>query len=225
MATEREIPMITPKQYEQLTKPINPSRVKLLDGMSHLEAYDVKAHLIRIFGFGEWDAIVTDSHLAYEEQVTLKSGKPGWRVGYRVRLRLTIHATHACYEEEAFGESQMPDFKRGDAHHMALTTAASTALKRCAINLGDQFGLSLYNNGSMAGLIKHTLDQDPKPAPEDAAYVRDAMEKIDVALGEAALKLVYEDAERDGMLDAINESGETLRSIIIDRRNALRDAR
>ena len=219
---------VTPQQYEQLVKPINPSRVKQIDGMSHLEAYDVKAHLIRVFGFGQWDAEVTESHLMYEEQVTLKNGKPGWRVGYRVRLRLGIHQTGAVYEEEAFGESQMPDFKRGDCHHMALTTAASTALKRCAINLGDQFGLSLYNNGSTAPIIRTTLSA---PAVEvkqvDPEYVLSIIEQINEALSEGKLKAIYEQVEGDGLLDSLvpfGEDGDTLRSMIIDRRDAMRQA-
>ena len=214
---------VTAEQYAQLIKPINASRVKQVEGMSHLEAYDVKAHLIRVFGFGGWSAEVTDSHLMYEEQVTLKSGKPGWRVGYRVRLRLGIHQTSANYEEEAFGESQMPDFKRGDCHHMALTTAASTALKRCAINLGDQFGLGLYNNGSTAALVRSTL-AGPSIEPVDPAYTADILTQINEALSETKLKDIFEQVEKDGLLDAPAGDEGTLRSMIIDRRDAMRDA-
>jgi hypothetical protein len=226
VATERESTVmfntsVTAEQYAQLIKPINPSRVKQIDGMSHLEAYDVKAHLIRVFGFGGWSSEVTDSHLMYEEQVTLKNGKPGWRVGYRVRLRLGIHQTAAQYEEEAFGESQMPDFKRGDCHHMALTTAASTALKRCAINLGDQFGLSLYNNGSPAAVVRSTLVGPETQA--DPAYIESIISQINNALSESKLKDIFEQVEKDGMLDA-SSGDETLRSMIIDRRDAMRGA-
>src|SRR5258706_15643231 len=40
-------------QTEQLLRPVNPRRVQRNDkGMSHLAAYDVSAHLTRIFGFG-----------------------------------------------------------------------------------------------------------------------------------------------------------------------------
>lgn len=42
-------------QIEQLLKPINPTRIgKDGKGFSHLEAWDVRAHLTRIFGFVNW---------------------------------------------------------------------------------------------------------------------------------------------------------------------------
>jgi hypothetical protein len=40
---------------------------------------------------------------------------------------------------------------------MAIKTAESDALKRAAINIGDQFGLSLYNNGSTTPVVVKTL--------------------------------------------------------------------
>jgi hypothetical protein len=40
---------------------------------------------------------------------------------------------------------------------MAIKTAESDALKRAAINLGTQFGLSLYNNGSLQDVVVRTL--------------------------------------------------------------------
>jgi hypothetical protein len=43
---------------------------------------------------------------------------------------------------------------------MAIKTAESDALKRAAINLGTQFGLSLYNNGSMRDVVVQTLDKE-----------------------------------------------------------------
>jgi hypothetical protein len=43
---------------------------------------------------------------------------------------------------------------------MAIKTAESDALKRAAINLGTQFGLSLYNNGSPKDVVGTTLDRD-----------------------------------------------------------------
>lgn len=220
---------LTAEQYEQLIKPINPSRVKQIDGMSHVEAYDVKAHLNRIFGFCNWSAQVTESHLAYEDAVSLKSGKPGYKVGYRVRLRLDILVSSYCsYEEEAFGESMMPEYKRGDAHHMALTTAASTALKRCAINLGDQFGLSLYNAGSTNALVKNTLIKPiSQPAVKiDPEYALDMIAKINDALNEKSLKEVWVKAEADDMLDVEFDdgSGDTLKTILLDRLAAMRDA-
>jgi hypothetical protein len=60
----------------------------------------------------------------------------------------------------AVGEAQMPSFKRGDCHDFALKKAQSQALKRAAINLGDQFGLSLYRKGLTEALIGKVVGFD-----------------------------------------------------------------
>ena len=149
--------MLNIAQRNQLMQPINPKRVKQQDGMSHLEAWDVRAHLIRIFGFGGFSIDLIDLQHAYEQETTTRQGKAAFKVGYRATVRLCIHDLNATYTEAAFGESIMPDFKRGDAHDMAIKTAESQALKRCAINLGTQFGLSLYNNGDTNDVVKAVL--------------------------------------------------------------------
>lgn len=150
--------MLNSKQQEVLLKGLNPNRVASRRGgggksLAYLEAWDVKAHLIRVFGFGEWSADVLSADLAYEEQVN-----NNWSVGYKVVLRLTIHATNATYTEAAVGMAQLPS--RGEAHDMAIKTGESDALKRAAINLGDQFGLSLYNNGGTAPVVIQTLHNE-----------------------------------------------------------------
>lgn len=145
-------------QYEQLLKPLNESRVAKRSqagrNLSYLEAWDVKAHLIRIFGFGGWSADVTESALVFED----KNEKGQWAVGYKVTLRLAIHDLNCTYTESAVGSANLP--QRGEAHDMAIKTAESDALKRAAINLGTQFGLSLYNNGSLRDVVVKTLDME-----------------------------------------------------------------
>ena len=145
---------LTYEQYEQLMKPLNPSRVAKRSqagrNLSYLEAWDVKAHLIRIFGFGGWSWDVLAAEQAFESE---KDGK--WNVGYRVVGRLTVPTLDCSYTEAAVGSSTLP--QRGEAHDMAVKTAESDAIKRAAINLGTQFGLSLYNNGDMADVVKKTL--------------------------------------------------------------------
>ena len=147
------------RQYDQLLAPLNEKRVAKRQGgggkaLSYLESWDVKAHLIRIFGFGAWSADVVESTLAYEEQ----TDKGNWSVGYKVTLRLTIHTLGCTYTESAVGSSTLG--QRGEAHDMAVKTAESDALKRAAINLGTQFGLSLYQNGSRRDVIIQTLDME-----------------------------------------------------------------
>ena len=145
---------LTHEQYEQLMKPLNPSRVAKRQqagrNLSYLEAWDVKAHLIRIFGFGGWSWDVLAAEQAFESE---KDGK--WNVGYRVVGRLMIPTLDCTYTEAAVGSATLP--QRGEAHDMAVKTAESDAIKRAAINLGTQFGLSLYNNGDLKDVVKATL--------------------------------------------------------------------
>jgi recombination DNA repair RAD52 pathway protein len=150
--------MLSKQQQEILIKGINANRIAKRQGgggksLSYLEAWDVKAHLIRIFGFGEWSWDVLTSDLAFEQE---SGGK--WNVGYKVSGQLRIHATGATYTEAAVGSATLG--QRGEAHDMAIKTAESDALKRAAINLGDQFGLSLYNNGAVAPVVVKTLIGD-----------------------------------------------------------------
>jgi recombination DNA repair RAD52 pathway protein len=160
---------ITPAQQEQLLKPLNRTRVAKRAGgggkqLSYLEAWDVKAHLIRIFGFGGFSADIVETALMFEEK-----GEKNWTVGYKVVLRLCIHATGATYTEAAVGSSIGT---RADAHDNAVKNGASDAIKRCAINLGSQFGLSLYDDGAtrdvvMKTLVGPTVETEPiDPTPE-----------------------------------------------------------
>ena len=148
---------INQKQYEQLLKPLNESRVAKRGQagrqLSYLESWDVKAHLIRIFGFGGWSWNVITAELAFEEK-----GEKNWAVGYKVIGELLVPDLRCSHTEAAVGSAQLP--QRGEAHDMAVKTAESDALKRAAINLGTQFGLSLYNNGSMRDVVVQTLDKE-----------------------------------------------------------------
>lgn len=157
---------LTEEQRDVLLRPLNPRRVAKMrapggNTLSHLEAWDVRAHLIRIFGFGGWDE--TDSGLGtvmlYEREVT-STGKTRWTVAYRATRKLTVRDAWGdllCeYEATAVGEAANQP-SRGDAHDMAIKTAESQALKRCAINLGTQFGLSLYDEGTTEDVVRATL--------------------------------------------------------------------
>lgn len=175
--------MLNDKQVEVLLRPINGNRVLTLDGLSHLAAWDVRAHLIRIFGFGGFSVDLVDLALIHDLETKTRKGADARKVAYRATVRLTIHtdvySDRATYTEAAVGESVMPDFKHGDAHDMAIKTAESQALKRCATNLGDQFGLSLYANGSRNAVVRgslayqkdepHEPDEPVNPDPEQQA--------------------------------------------------------
>lgn len=166
------------EQYEKLTEPLHPSRVAKVKDMSHLEAWDVRRHLIRIFGFGGWDFTVAGCDLVREicdenhrrrNREGQEYGDPytAWTVVYRVLGRLTIRTPDgkllATYEDGATGDAvNQPSL--GDAHDLSLKSAMSQALKRCAVNLGDQFGLSLYRDGQAGAVVLRSL-----VAPEEEA--------------------------------------------------------
>jgi len=158
-------------QIEQLLKGINPSRVgKDGKGFAHLEAWDVRAHLIRIFGFAKWSQELIELEQIFETSIE-KDGKTRWTVAYRATVRLTINTgdiEDAIYTEAAVGDSQNNP-SRADAHDMAIKTAESQAFKRCAINLGDQFGLSLYNAGGTASVVRAVLDSEQARATKTKA--------------------------------------------------------
>lgn len=156
------------KQVEQLLKPIAPQRV-LKDGKqnSHVSQQDVTAHLIRVFGFGSYDTEILVWECVFESARVDAKGEPTgrWDVCYRASIRLTIRdeggqRTVCSFEDGATHTAQ--NQTRGDAHDLAAKSALSLAKKRCATNLGDQFGLSLYNKGQMTALVKGTL---VKPVP------------------------------------------------------------
>jgi recombination DNA repair RAD52 pathway protein len=161
---------LTPEQHATLMRPLRSTRVaKRQQGgktLSYLESYDVKAHLIRIFGFANFDSeTIAETFMGTREYKS--SDKPMVEVIWHARHRLTLRDpdgnTLATFTEGAVGSASGPANMLGEHHDNALKTAASDALKRCAINLGSQFGLSLYDNGSLKEVVRTTLVQPPQP--------------------------------------------------------------
>lgn len=157
----------TPEQVTKLLAPIKQNRV-LSDGKghSHVAQQDITAHLIRMFGFGNFDIEVLSSELIFEQERSNKDGTFTGRydVAYRALVRLTIRdpegVTVAMYENGSTATAQ--NQSRGDGHDLAYKSAISLSIKRAAIALGDQFGLSLYNKGQLAPLVIATLVNGPK---------------------------------------------------------------
>lgn len=166
-------------QHDTLTKPLSAGRVsKRSQGgktLSYLEAWDVKAHLIRLFGYGNFDSEVIDCyHVATRDYMTTpREGepKPMVEVIWYARVKLTIRSgweTVCTYTEAAVGNASGPPSMLGEHHDNAVKTAASDALKRCAINLGTQFGLSLYDNGNTQDVVRKWLVVPDEPSTPDA---------------------------------------------------------
>jgi hypothetical protein len=176
---------LTAAQYDVLRGPLNGSRVESRtqsgQQLSYLAAWDVKAHLTRVFGYGGWSFEVIEAyHVFTEAREVGRQNSPGWEVAWYARGTLQIPQLECAYTEAAVG-SFMGSVDLGGLHDNAVKQAASDALKRCAINLGTQFGLSLYQNGNRNDVVKGTLVKpagwvDPVKSPEQQA-------KIDRALG------------------------------------------
>jgi hypothetical protein len=150
-------------QVAQLLKPIRAERV-LADGKghSHVSQQDITAHLIRVFGFGNFDTRPRDARRACSSGTgSDRTTKPTDRfdVCYRAVMRLTVRdpdGREMCHFEDG-STATAQNQTLGDAHDLAMKSAISLAKKRTAINLGDQFGLSLYNKGQVSALVKGTL--------------------------------------------------------------------
>ena len=162
-ATSVDGSRLTKEQVQQLLKAIHPSRILQQDGHSHVSQQDVTAHLIRIFGFGNFDIEVLKCDLVFEIESTdkktgeIRAGR--YDVTYRGLIRLTIKDVYgeriASYENGSMGIAQ--NQSRGDAHDLAYKSAISLSIKRAAIALGDQFGLSLYNKGQREALVMGSI--------------------------------------------------------------------
>ena len=154
--------LLTFEQIEQLVLAINPLYVQAKQGKSYLAQHQARAEMNRIFGYGNWDVIEGEPTLLYEYSqpgTGNKSGTTYWVTAYRASVTVhvrdlwgmpvcTVTGTHA--EEN----TNLPN--RGEAHALALTSVLSYALRRALINLGDRFGLGLYNGGSTAAHGQYT---------------------------------------------------------------------
>jgi hypothetical protein len=178
-------------QTEQLLRPINPSRVLHANGQAHVSQHDIRAHLIRVVGFAGWDKEILQLHCARDEWVQLPGRRPDDpprdvpAVTYVCRLRLTVWCPDRCCRKvsEDVGTGTSPNLPGyGDAHDFAAKNAVSYALKRCATDLGDQFGLSLYNGGQTKALVMRTL---AGATPTEASSPVDAGVEQQVSLGDA----------------------------------------
>jgi len=169
--TQNQAPLFTPVQLRMLHKGIAGNRVRQKQGQSHVEAWDIRRHLIRIFGFGGF-SIETLSLDLVSERETKDGNRSRWTIVYRAQVRLTVYATDGReithFEDGAAGDA-INHPKLGDAHDMAMKTALSQALKRCAVNLGDQFGLGLYNGGKADPVVHFSAPHPPNEWQKDDA--------------------------------------------------------
>jgi hypothetical protein len=195
----------TSAQIAQMLKPIAEKRV-LLDAKdhAHVSQQDILAHLIRVFGFGGFDIDVLNADMVFEDPFEKrKKDKKGqeygdpftaWDVCYRAMVRLTVRDPQGnvvCHYENGSTATAQGQPRRGDAHDLAYKSAISLSVKRAAIALGDNWGLSLYTKGQLTALVKGTLvgpdDVDPPTDMQEGVEQQVAMgnDEVDPDGGEA----------------------------------------
>jgi recombination DNA repair RAD52 pathway protein len=178
---------ITAAQHDYLCHALKRSRISTRrqggKDLSYLEAWDVKAHLTRIFGFGNWDLEMLDYRHVGDRAYTNDRSQDMIEAIYSCRMQLVIRDPQgrevARYSEGAVGSASGQATMQGDLHDNALKTAASDATKRCAINLGTQFGLSLYDDGNVDDVVGVVLVRPegaekglpPQPSPAQQAAI------------------------------------------------------
>lgn len=166
---------LTPEQLYYLGENLSPMLVSQRKQggatLSYMEAWQIKATLIRVFGYAGFSADVVETRvLRMQQDVPAvewvgpqgnrkkkpkvdENGQPvfNWSITAQSTVRLTIHQTGATYTETAAASQVGPDV--GEVTDFAIKTAESDALKRAAIYLGTQFGLSLYNSGATIDVV------------------------------------------------------------------------
>ena len=173
--------MLTFQQIDELVKAINPAYVETKQKLTYLAQHQARAEMNRIFGYGNWDVDADEPQLMYEERITdtndprwpreYKSTAPKksasgayWITAYRIRVTVRIRDFWGMPVAEYTGvhaEENAIQPNRGEAHALALTSVDSYALRRALINLGDRFGLGLYNGGSKAQHGIYTSQLEP----------------------------------------------------------------
>lgn len=202
-------PTLTSAQISWLLTGIKGTRVgKDGKGYAHVEAWDIRRHLTRAFGFGGYSTDLLAADLVKEKE----NARGKWSVIYRCAVRLTVKVDgselghwHGLATGAAINQ---PD--PADAHDFALKTADSQAFKRAAINLGDQFGLSLYNHGSLdpviLGSLAHMNSEPPTTDPPVHPEQQPGTEpqKPDPATEkEKERKAMWDAAEKNNSTDAL----------------------
>jgi recombination DNA repair RAD52 pathway protein len=167
---------LTPEQLGALHADLHPARVaKRSQGrqeLSYMEAYDIKAMLIRVFGYAGFSADCLDAKIIREEQVQqANSDKLNWKITAQATVRITIHQTGVTYTETAIAGSSQPDYT--ESADMAMKSAESDALKRAAIYLGTSFGLGLYNNGMTRDIVRRVFAPGQSEATQLLVASRD----------------------------------------------------
>ncbi|MBZ6211598.1 hypothetical protein KVH31_34450 [Streptomyces olivaceus] len=124
--TQNQVNRLTAPQLRLLHRGLDPKRVgKDNKNHAHMEAWDIKRYLLRVFGFAGYDT--ENRELALVREIEIPGQSPTapsrWTVVYRAQVRLTVKDVAGRelghWDGEAVGDSYNQP-KIGDAHDMAM---------------------------------------------------------------------------------------------------------
>ena len=125
------------EQKKLLNQKINKDNVSFRSGggcqkLAYVESWHVIKEANRIFGFDGWSSETLETSLVAEDSKC---------VSYIAKVRITVG--NVIREGTGAGHGRMGGI--GDKHESAIKEAESDARKRCLMQFGDSFGLSLYD--------------------------------------------------------------------------------
>lgn len=123
--------------------------------LSYIDGYTVKANANRIFGQGNWSYNVTNYQVIQNTIGPVKQKDGSMKDRYDVaayaivRVEIRIHDKVSVFEDIGYGNGYSYQ-SMFDAHESAGKEAVTDAVKRAMSNLGNQFGLCLYDRNTEA---------------------------------------------------------------------------
>ena len=205
----------TEEQIAALSAPLDPKYVKPPPQGKYgeyIEGWHAIAEANRIFGFGSWhrETVINEETCRYETTIG-RNREPGWKVGYRAKVRVEVFADgSATYREgTGFGSGAAKDL--ADAIESAAKEAETDAMKRALMTFGNPFGLALYDktkanvraandsNGHVEKkdleVILALIDKNPNRTAEEIAglYEIASLDKLPAAKAPALMKRLEEE--------------------------------
>ncbi len=153
IATKLAAPGFTEEQTAALEAPLARAVVKGRKQagreVSYIEGWHAIAEANRIFGFDGWDRETVECRCVSEKPCVIGAGgqyeKPGFRVAYVGKVRVTVRAGERIIVREGTGYGSGIDADVGEAHESAAKECETDALKRSLMTFGNPFGLALYD--------------------------------------------------------------------------------
>lgn len=120
-------------------------RDKAGTSLSYVEGHRVVQTLNELFT-NNWSFELKDGSpvTITDRGVERKDGKAGWEIGCKAVGKIIIACTNQSFEDVGYGSGTSYN-SPFDAHEGAGKEAVTDCLKRCARNLGNAFGLALYD--------------------------------------------------------------------------------